>query len=55
MMLRRGERSPQAANAVRNIVDGADYLSAAVITVPRVIKTIQQGNKRPKSEKKAKQ
>jgi hypothetical protein len=54
MMLRRGQRSPAAANAVRNIVDGADYIDTAVIMVPRVIKTMQQVNKRPRAEKKGK-
>lgn len=50
-MLRRGERSPAAALAVRNIVDGSDYINTAVIMVPRLIKTAQQVNKRPRKEK----
>jgi hypothetical protein len=54
MLLRRGERSPVAANAVRNIVDGADYISTAVIMVPRMIKTMQQTTKRPPRVKREK-
>lgn len=42
VMLRQGERSPQAATMVRSIVGGSDYISALMLTVPRVIKTVDR-------------
>jgi hypothetical protein len=54
--LKRGERSPAAANFVRNTVDSNEYISTAVIMVPRSIQTMQQLAKRPRQprQKRAK-
>ncbi len=52
MFLRRGQRSPQAAEFVYNVIDGADYFSIFVITIPRIIQSIEQARKRPKKPKR---
>ncbi len=52
LMLRRAQRSPQAAELVNQVIDGADYFSALVITIPRAIQTAQQMAKRPKKAKR---
>lgn len=55
IMLRRGERSASAATMVRAVVNGNDYIDAAVIVVPRVIKTadVMQKSRKPKKGKSA--
>ena len=51
IMLRRGERSPAAASMVRAVVNGSDYINAAVIVLPRVIKTADILSKTGKKQK----
>lgn len=52
LMLRRAKRNPEAAELVNKVIDGADYFSALVITIPRAIQTAQQMAKRPKKQKR---
>ena len=49
IMLKRGQRSPEAAAAVRAIVDSDVYIQVGAITIPRVLKTykIVKGSPRP--------
>jgi len=41
VMIRRGQKNAAAAEVVRNMVNGSDYISAAVIVVPRVVRTAE--------------
>ena len=52
VLLKRAQRSAATAAFVRNVVDGADYISTAVILVPRVMKTTTQLSKRPRQPRK---
>lgn len=51
VMLKQGKRSPQAATMVRSIVGGSDYISALMLTVPRVIRTVDAYKRAPKKPK----
>jgi hypothetical protein len=53
IMLKRGQRSPEAASAVRAIVDSDIYIQVGAITIPRAIKTYQaiKGSPRPMIQK----
>lgn len=54
LLIRRGQKNPYAAQIVRNLVESDDYISAAVIAIPRFIKTIEQDKKRPRKPPKDK-
>lgn len=41
IMIRRGQRNAAAAELVRNMVEGSDYVNAAVVIVPRAMRTAQ--------------
>ena len=49
IMMKRGQHSPEAAAAVRAIVDSDVYIQVGMITIPRVIKTYKaiKGSPRP--------
>lgn len=54
VMLKRGKRSPMAATAVRGIVNGDDYITAAIFVVPRFVESQRRLRAAPKRERKAK-
>lgn len=54
IMIRRGMRSAHAAEAVRNMVNGEDYISVAAMIVPRVIATTEEMKKVPPKPKRSK-
>ena len=53
IMLKRGQRSPEAASAVRALVDSDIYIQVGAITIPRAIKTYKaiKGSPRPMIQK----
>lgn len=54
IMIRRGMKSAHAAETVRNMVNGEDYISVAVMVVPRVIATTEEMKKVPPKPKRSK-
>lgn len=52
VMLKQGKKSPQAALMVRSIVSGSDYISALMLTIPRVIKTVDAMKHAPQRPKR---
>ena len=48
LMIRRGQRSAAAASVVRNMVHGDDYIQAAIIVIPRVMRTVETTRRMPK-------
>ena len=53
LMIRRGQKNAAAAELVRNVVGGDDYIQAAIIVVPRVIKTAEALRSAPRKPKVA--
>lgn len=51
LMIRRGQKNAAAAEVVRNVVHGDDYIQAAIIVVPRVIKTAEALRSVPRKPK----
>ncbi len=52
ILIRRGQRNAAAAELVRGMVNGLDYISAAIIVVPRVIRTADTLQRLPKKRKR---
>ncbi|HWS82800.1 MAG TPA: hypothetical protein VN207_00925 [Ktedonobacteraceae bacterium] len=52
IMIRRGMRNAQAAEAVRNIINGEDYVSVGAMFVPRIMATVEEMKKVPPKPKK---
>jgi|SRR5579872_1191400 len=52
IMIRRGMRNAQAAEAVRAMINGEDYVSVGVMFVPRVMATVEEMKKVPPKPKK---
>ena len=48
LMIRRGQKSAAAASVVRNMVHGDDYIQAAIIVIPRVIRTVEATRRVPR-------
>jgi len=48
LMIRRGQKSAGAAAVVRNMVAGDDYIQAAIIIVPRVMRTVEATRRIPR-------
>ena len=48
LMIRRGQKSAAAASVVRNMVHGDDYIQAAIIVIPRVMRTVEATRRIPK-------
>ncbi len=51
IMIKQGKRSPAAATMVRGIVNGDDYIMAAVFMVPRYVESQKRLRAAPKREK----
>lgn len=51
LMIRRGQQNAAAAEVVRNMIQGTDYISAAIIIVPRVMHTAETLRKMPRKKK----
>lgn len=50
-MLKRGQRSPSAAAAVRGIVESQDYIDVGMIVLPRIHQTVKRVREAPKRER----
>ncbi len=48
LMIRRGQKSPAAAAVVRQMVESDDYIQAAIIVVPRVMRTVEATRRIPR-------
>ncbi len=53
ILIRRGQRSAAAAELVRGMVGGLDYISAAIIVVPRVMRTAESLPRKPRKRRGA--
>lgn len=54
IMLRRGVKNEHAAETVRAMLNGEDYVSVGVMMIPRVIATTEQMKKAPRRQRKTK-
>ena len=52
ILIRRGQRNAAAAELVRGMVNGLDYISAAIIVVPRVMRTADTLQRLPKKQRR---
>lgn len=52
ILIRRGVKNAQAAEVVRNMVAGEDYVSVGVMLVPRIIATTEEMKKVPPKPRK---
>ncbi len=51
ILIRRGQRNAAAAELVRGMVGGLDYISAAIIVIPRVARTAETLQRLPRKRK----
>jgi hypothetical protein len=52
ILIRRGQRNAAAAELVRGMINGLDYISAAIIVVPRVMRTADTLQRLPKKRRR---